>query len=152
MTLPIHHESQVAYCGLYCGDCIIRNGKLSTLANELLSQMRKPEFEKLSEGLPKIMPDLFDALNATERCIRVLESMTHLDCIKICKDGGGGSNCSIRLCCQGKHIEGCWSCDEFETCVTLSWINPVHKDAHRQNIRIIRENSIEGFLKGIKHW
>ena len=148
----MNSESQIAYCGLFCGDCVIRNGKLSTLANELLSQVHKPEFEKLAKGLPKIMPDSFEALSDLKKCIYVLESMTHLDCFKICKDGGGGSSCSIRVCCQGKHIEGCWCCDEFETCEVLSWIDPVHKDAHRQNIRIIREKGIEAFLEGMKHW
>ena len=148
----MNSDSQVAYCGLYCGDCIIRNGQLATLANKLLSQLRKPEFEKLAAGLPKIMPESFEGLTETKRCIHVLESMTHLDCIKICKEGGGGRSCSIRACCIEKHFEGCWVCDEFETCETLSWINPVHEDAHRQNIRIIRKMGIERFLKGSKHW
>jgi len=145
-------ESQVAYCGLYCGDCIIRNGRLAILAQELLSQMRNPEFGKLAEGLPKIMPDSFEPLKDYKRCIRVLESMIHLDCDKLCKDGGGSTDCSIRACCQDTGIEGCWLCDEFESCKNLSWINPVNKDAHRQNIRIIRQNGVDEFLKGSKHW
>ena len=148
----MNSESQVAYCGLYCGDCIIRNGKIASLANELLSQMRKPEFEKLAEGLPQIMPEQFEAMRQTKGCVRVLESMAHLGCYKTCKDGGGGSSCPIRVCCQNKHIEGCWCCEEFETCETLSWINPVQKDAHRKNIRIIKRNGIEKFLKGTKYW
>jgi hypothetical protein len=148
----MNSESQIAYCGLYCGDCIIRKGKLASLANALLSQMRKPEFEKLAEGLPQIMPEQFKAMRETKGCVRVLESMAHLGCYKICKDGGGGSSCPIRVCCLNKHIEGCWCCEEFETCETLSWINPVQKDAHRKNIGIIRRNGIEIFLKGTKDW
>ena len=94
-------ELHIAYCGLYCGDCIIRNGKLATLANQLLIQMRKPEFEKLIEGLPKIMPEPFESLNAANKCIRFLESVTHLDCVKICKDGGGSSSSSRRSAAAG---------------------------------------------------
>jgi len=146
------HESQVAYCGLYCGDCIIRKGKLASLANELLNEMRRPEFEKLAEGLPQIMPEQFEAMREAKNCVRVLESMTHLECIKICKNGGGSNSCPIRICCQHRHIEGCWCCDEFETCETLSWTNPVNKDAHRKNIRIIRKNGINIFIKGTKYW
>ena len=146
------HKSHVAYCGLYCGDCIIRIGKLAISAQQLLSQMIKPEFKKLAEGLPKVMPDTFEALKDYQTCVRVLESMVHIDCYKICKDGGGSTDCPIRSCCLKKKLAGCWLCDEFEACKTLSWINPVNKDAHVKNIRIIRKKGMDEFLNGNKHW
>ncbi len=146
------HESQVAYCGLYCGDCIIRTGRLAPLARELLGQMRRTEFGKLAEGLPEIMPNPFAALKDSESCMSVLDSMIHLDCNRLCKDGGGSPECRIRACCQRKGFEGCWFCDEFESCEILSWVDPVNKDAHRKNIRIIQQHGIDEFLKGSKHW
>jgi len=145
-------QSEVAYCGLFCGDCVIRKGRLAALSLDLLDRMRTPEFQKLAEGLPELKPELFDALREYPTCCCVLEAMSHLDCEKVCKAGGGSAACPIRGCCQAKGAEGCWSCGQFETCETLSWLNPVHQDAHRRNIRMIREQGMDEFLKGEKHW
>lgn len=142
----------VAYCGLYCGDCVIRKGRLAALAQELRRQMKKPEFVKLAAGLPEIKPQLFKGLTETERCLQVLDSMTHLDCERVCHSDGGGQACAIRRCCQRNGYAGCWDCDEFERCEILVSIDPVHKDAHRKNIRMIRQKGIDGFLTGPKYW
>ena len=45
-------SSLVSYCGLYCGDCVIRRGELGSHAGVLLKEMETPEFERLAEGLP----------------------------------------------------------------------------------------------------
>ncbi len=145
-------KSEVAFCGLCCGDCIIRNGRLSVLSQELLSKMRTPEFEKLAEGLSQLDPDQFKQLGNHYSCHGILETMDHLDCDKICKDGGGSTNCKIRECCQEKGFEGCWLCDTFESCQILGWLDPVHKNANIQNIRLIRKNGIDEFLNGPKYW
>jgi hypothetical protein len=83
------NSSEVAYCGLFCGDCVIRNRKPGALSRELLDCIRTPEFHKLVEGMPKLEPELYDALKHYQTCCRVLEAMMHLDCHSICKDGGG---------------------------------------------------------------
>ena len=146
------NRSEIAYCGLFCGACVIRNGRTAALSRELLDSMRTPEFLKLLEGLPRLKPELFQALKDQQACCRVLEAMIHLDCEATCRDGGGSSGCQIRECCRNNGVEGCWSCDDFETCEVLSWLNPVHGEAHRQNLRIIRESGLEQFLRGAKHW
>jgi hypothetical protein len=142
----------VAYCGLHCGDCVIRTGRLAALAQALRHQMRKPEFMKLAEGLPEIKPEIFNGLREAERCLQVLDSMTHLDCERVCHSGGGGQACAIRKCGQERGFDGCWECDDFEHCETLASIDPVHKGAHRKNIRMIRQKGIDGFLAGHKYW
>ena len=144
--------SHIAYCGLYCGDCIIRCGRLADKARLMLKQMQKPEFLKIAGGLRKKEPDTFGALKDYETAVRVLESMLDLDCYSLCKTGGGSSDCKIRDCCKKKNIEGCWQCDSFETCETLAWIEPVHCGAHIKNITIIRDKGVEGFLEGEKWW
>lgn len=142
----------VAYCGLYCGDCVIRTGRLAALARALRHQMKTPEFTKLAEGLPEIKPEIFNGLKETERCLQVLDSMTHLDCERICHSGGGGQDCAIRKCCQDRGFQGCWSCGDFEHCETLASIDPVHKGAQVKNIRIIRQKGMHAFLNGQKYW
>ena len=50
-------SSEVAYCGLFCGDCIIRNGKIGSLSGKLLEHIETSDFQKLICGLPKVMPE-----------------------------------------------------------------------------------------------
>ena len=145
-------ETQVAYCGLYCGNCIIRKGKIGHLANALLQTINKPEFCKLANGLPTIRLELFEPLENYHECVRVLDAMRHLDCCSPCREGGGSSECQIRQCCLDKKIGGCWQCHEWESCDTLSWLNSVHKGSHLANLKIIQEKGIQHFLAGNKLW
>ena len=83
----IPQASGVAYCGLYCGGCVIREGNIGALADSLCRTMARPEFRKLAEGLPKLDAELFGDLKDHEECLRVLESMRALDCRKPCRQG-----------------------------------------------------------------
>jgi hypothetical protein len=65
---------------------------------------------------------------------------------------GGPPFCKIRKCCQKKGIEGCWKCEEFETCKKLDFLEPIHKDAHIKNLRKIKKQGIDKFLEGKKYW
>jgi len=49
-------------------------------------------------------------------------------------------------------IEGCWLCDEFETCEKLQELIANHGDAHIKNLRKIKRKGIDGFLDGTKYW
>ncbi len=148
-TMP--HSSEVAYCGLYCGDCIIRNGKIGELSGKLIESIETSDFQKLAVGLPKIMVE-FGPLKDYLILKRLLAAMTKLDCVKLCKEGGGSTACRIKKCCTEKSLEGCWDCDDFSDCKTLAWLNPVHSGANVQNIVRIRKFGIELFLKGPKCW
>jgi hypothetical protein len=147
-----NHPIQVAYCGLFCGDCIIRRGALRRLATELLEEIDRPEFQKLARGLPVILPEEFESLTKLPDCRSVLLSLTQLDCTAFCREGGGSASCNIKQCCQRKKIEGCWKCEQFETCNTLAWLQPVNGDAQLQNLRIIRDRGMENFLAGDIAW
>ena len=93
-----------------------------------------------------------EAFNNYPQCYEVLGGMVKLRCRKICKDGGGPPFCKIRKCCQKKGINGCWECEEFETCEKLDFLKPGHGDAHIKNLRKINKQGIEEFLKGRKYW
>lgn len=146
-------KSQVAYCGLFCGNCIIRQGKVNELSKELLQKIETPEFKKLANGLPKVNPELFSAFGEIDKLIEILKAMLNVDCYRFCKEGGGSSNCHIRKCCQEKGIEGCWNCQFFEKCEILSWLDPVHERANILNLQIIRDKGMQTFLSlKEKHW
>jgi len=49
-------------------------------------------------------------------------------------------------------IDGCWECQEFETCAKLDFLKTGHGSAHLKNLRKIKKQGIERFLKGKKYW
>jgi hypothetical protein len=150
--MAMSSQSDVAYCGLFCGDCIIRTSELGSRAGQLLDAIKTDAFRKVATGLPQLMPELREGLAQYDPCCRALDAMRQLDCRRPCKNGGGSEACPMKQCCQTKAIAGCWQCETFETCETLAWLRPVHQDAHLRNPRTIRHLGIEAFLQGEKHW
>lgn len=141
-------DSLIACCGLYCGDCINYKGEVADLARDLRKKLREAKFERVAQGLSKF----FKEFNDYEQCYAVLGAMVRLRCKRACRGGGGPPACKIRNCCQKKNIQGCWECEEFETCGKLDFLRPVHEDAHIKNLRKIRKQGVESFLTGARYW
>jgi len=144
----IEEKDLIAYCGLYCGECINHKGEIADLARDLRKKLREAKFDRVSRGLSKY----FKEFNKYQECYEVLGAMVRLRCKKTCKDGGGPPFCKIRKCCQKKGYEGCWECEEFETCKKLEFLEPIHGDAHIKNLRKIKKQGIDKFLEGKKYW
>ena len=138
----------IAYCGLYCGECINHKGEIADLARDLRKKLREAKFDLVSLGLSKY----FKEFNKYQECYEVLGAMVRLRCKNACKNGGGPPFCKIRKCCQKKGYEGCWECEEFETCKKLEFLKPIHGDAHIKNLRKIKKQGIDKFLEGKKYW
>ncbi len=141
-----NNEKLIAYCGLYCGDCFGYKGKIAELAKDLRKELRQEKFEIMIKGIP------FKALKNYKECYDVLGILVRLRCTNACRAGGGNPFCKIRKCCQKKGIEGCWECDEFETCEKLDFLKPNHGDAHLKNLQKIKKKGIGEFLEGKKYW
>lgn len=141
---------QMAYCGLCCADCFGHKGKVADLARDLRKELRESKFEKFADYISttsfgKVYKDY-------DKCYEVLGAMVRFRCKKGCRSGGGPPFCKMRKCCQKKGIEGCWLCDDFEDCKNLDFLEPVHVDAHKANIRIIRKKDMDEFLDGKRNW
>ncbi|MEW6529022.1 MAG: DUF3795 domain-containing protein [Candidatus Micrarchaeota archaeon] len=140
----------IAYCGLYCGDCIGYRQKAADLARDLRKELRETKFDKTAEYLAT-MP-FFAAYKNYKECYEVLGALVKMRCKKACRGGGGPPFCKIRKCSVKKGYDGCWECDEIETCKHLDFLKPSHGDAHIKNLRKIKRKGIEEFLKGNKDW
>ncbi len=136
------NENLIAYCGLYCGDCLNYKGEIADLARDLRKKLREAKFARVAQGLS----GFFKEFKNYEQCYEVLGVMVRLRCKRACRGGGGPPVCKIRACCQKKNIQGCWECDEFETCEKLDFLKPIHEDAHIKNLRKIRKQGIDKFL------
>jgi hypothetical protein len=146
----MENRDLVAYCGLYCGDCVGYQGKVADLARELRKELRQAKFDKTAEYLSTI--SFFDIFQKYGDCYEVLGALVKFRCRKTCKGGGGPPFCKMRKCCQKKGIDGCWQCDEFETCEKLDFLKPVHGDAHIKNLRILRKKGVDAFVGGKRYW
>ena len=135
----------VAYCGLYCGDCFGFKGTIADLSRDLRKELRQAKFSDIAKGIS------FKEFKNYEECYECLGAMVRLRCKSACKGGGGNPSCAIRKCCQKKGFDGCWECDEIETCKKLNTLNEIHKDAHRKNLRTIKKKGISKFIKGKKY-
>ena len=144
----IEEKDLIAYCGLYCGECINHKGEIADLARDLRKKLREAKFDRVSRGLSKY----FKEFNKYQECYEVLGAMVRLRCKNACRSGGGPPFCKIRKCCQKKRYEGCWECEEFETCKKLEFLEPIHGDAHIKNLRKIKKQGIDKFLEGKKYW
>jgi len=134
----------VAYCGLYCGDCFNYKGEIADLARDLRKKLREAKFDKAAPGLSKY----FKAFRDYGQCYEVLGAMVRLRCKRGCREGGGNPSCKIRICCRKRGMAGCWECAEFETCARFDFLKPIHGDATAKNLRKLRKEGIESFLKG----
>ena len=138
----------VACCGVYCGDCFSYKGEIADMARELRKKLREEKFTRVAQGLSGVFKDFQNY----EQCYQVLGAMVRLRCKKACLEGGGNPFCAIRKCCQGKKLQGCWECQGFENCDRFEFLKTVHKDANLKNLRELKKQGIEDFLKGTRYW
>ena len=140
----------IAYCGIYCGDCFIHQGKVADLSRDLRKELRKYHFDKMAKSFSEV--PRFAVLKDYPQCYDVLGELVKLRCHKTCRDDGGPPFCKMRKCCRKKGIDGCWECAEFETCAELDFVKTYHGDAHLKNLRKLKKAGVDGFLAGKKYW
>jgi len=63
----------IAYCGLYCGDCIGYRQKAADLARDLRKELRKTKFEKTAEYLSTM--SFFAVYKNYKQCYEVLGAL-----------------------------------------------------------------------------
>jgi hypothetical protein len=140
----------IAYCGLYCGECPNHTGVIADLSRDLRKELRKYRFDKTAELLAEI--PFFKDYKKYDECYQVLGAMVKMRCNKTCRNGGANPNCKIRKCAQKKAYDGCWQCEEFESCEKLQFLTTSHGVAHLKNLKIIKRKGTEEFEKSEKHW
>ena len=142
------NKNLIAYCGLYCGDCFIYQGKIADLARDLRKELRKSKFSRFA----KMISRYFKPYKNYDTTYEVLGMMVRLRCKRTCHNGGGPPSCKVRTCCLKKGIDGCWQCTEFEQCKKLDFLRAVHDDAHITNLRTIKRKGVKQFIRGKKYW
>lgn len=138
----------IAYCGLYCKECIVYKCEIADAASKMLEIFEETSFYKIAEGIAKYYEEYKDY----ESFFTYLKLMADYRCKKVCRDGGGTPSCQIRSCCISKEFEGCWECEDFESCDKIQVLKPINGEANVTNLRKIKNDGVECFLKGKKYW
>ena len=141
-------QDMIAYCGLYCADCFMHKGTIADLARDLRKELRKNKMDRFARLISKYWKPYANYDTTYE----LLGMMVKLRCKRACRNGGGPPNCKIRMCCVKKSITGCWECGEFETCRKLDFLKAIHKDGHIKNLRKLRKQGANKFLRGKRDW
>lgn len=150
MDEKVKDTDLIAYCGLYCPDCHGFSGKIPDLARDLRKELRQIHYDKFASFISTY--SFGKDFKNYEECYKVLGAMVKFRCKKGCRNGGGSPFCNIRKCSQKKEFEGCWECDDFKICKKLEFLEPVHGDAHINNLKKIRKNGKDEFIKGKTLW
>ena len=110
----VKKKELVAYCGLYCGDCVKYKGNIQKLSGELLDDLNSEKFEKIAATIKDIKD--------YKEFRKTLEVLSGLECKVGCRAGGGTADCEIKICCQEKGYYTCAECDNFMYCPELAGV------------------------------
>ena len=143
-------QGLIGYCGLYCGDCSGYTQTVANLARDLRKELRRYRYGKMAELMPQV--PLFKEFEHYDKCYSLLGTMVKLRCKRTCRGNGGPPNWKIRNCARKKEFGGCWQCDDFPTCETLTFLETNHGVAHLKNLRKLKHQGPGAFIKGTRHW
>jgi hypothetical protein len=137
----VRKKELVAYCGLYCGDCVKFKQNVSKLAKDLESELSSENFKKLAARIPGIKD--------YNEFSKVLKTITELKCNDSCRAGGGNPDCEVRLCCQKKGYFTCAECDEFLYCPELAGVPAIQCGivAYVKELQRIKEIGLDAWLE-----
>ncbi len=140
----VAQRSLIAYCGLYCATCPGYTQVPANLAKELKAELKKGKFDTAADFLAK-MPG-FGAFKHYKQGLELLGTIAKMRCPG-CKKGGGGPKCKIRICAKQKKFEGCWQCNQFETCKKFVFLIQGNDVTYLKNLRKIKKSGTAEFIR-----
>ena len=132
----------LAYCGLYCGNCLGYTGVIADAAEDFKAVLEKYEFEKSAKA---ILPD---QLKDYDKIFDKIVFMTSLRCPIVCRVRTDDNvDCEIRKCCKSKRFFACYECDDFVAYEKLKPMEGLHYEAMIKNLKEIKEMGLEEWIK-----
>jgi len=118
-------KNQLAYCGLWCGSCLVGNGTVNRLARDCRKAIKdygvsewgptEVDYGVLLKGLATI-----GAMNPCPGCLK----------------GGGRTDCEIRACAVSKRVVECVDCKESKGCTNVKIISYMRRGAKRVGMKV----------------
>ncbi|MCK5128595.1 MAG: DUF3795 domain-containing protein [Clostridiales bacterium] len=138
-------DKNIAYCGLYCCDCIRYKNNVIEIPKKLKHAIIKEEFEKYIYVKSKFNKEL----NNFDQFMQMLDHIIALECNNPCREGSGCSafDCEILECCKEKGYSGCWECEELDKCKKFTFLAIFHGDNTKANCRLVKDKGMREFRK-----
>ena len=118
-------KNQLAYCGLWCGSCLVGNGTANDLARDCrkaLTDYGIDDWGPKGVDYPKLLEGL-SVLSSMEPCVG-------------CLRGGGKTDCQVRACAKEKGVIECAECTSRKTCKNVSFIEHMRKGGAGVGMRV----------------
>jgi len=117
MTKPM---SFVTYCGGYCGNCWIRNGKIREMAKTLQGTLRGWAVPERAKALASLEPAAAH-FGEFEGVLDWIQAQT----CQGCRAPGsrclwGDATCLVRDCAREEKATGCFECAEEKSCEKIA--------------------------------
>ena len=132
-------KNQLAYCGLWCGSCLVGNGTV----NERAQKCRKAIIDY---GVHEWGPSEVD-YKALLKGLAVVGAMTPC---RGCLKGGGRTDCEIRACAVSKRVSECVDCKESKGCTNVKIISHMRRGAKRVGMKV--KNRAGDRSKVLREW
>lgn len=132
----------LAYCGIYCGDCLGHTGVIADAAEDFKEVLEQYQFEKSAKA---IFPD---QLKDYDKIFDKIVFMASLRCPMVRRERTEDNvDCEIRKCCQVKGFFACYECNDFKNCEKLKPMEGLHYEAVIKNSKEIKEMGLEEWIK-----
>jgi hypothetical protein len=137
-------RSQIGYCGIWCGSCIVGNGALKELTKRYEELVR-------AYGLDQWGPESLDF----ERFVEELQLIQGVAPCPGCLMGGGREDCELRTCALNRGLDHCSTCPDIAACEHLTVLEHMRSGAIRAGLfvnteDVDRERLIEEWVTDLK--
>ncbi len=132
-------KSQIGYCGIWCGSCVVGNGVLRKLTEEYEALIK-------NYGLKDWTPRGF----ISDEFMKGLTSIKNMESCNGCLKGGGRDNCEIKACALSKKLRDCSECREIKSCPNMKILDHMRIGAQRAGLLVKRRKGNRFVL--LKKW
>lgn len=159
----------VCPCGLTCCDCLFYKSEIYDAAKTLRNLIKENQLDVFLSGMSrKETGEVFRKhldLNESEYWdkvgknfntykkipdfMEVLDSIVELQCHSTCYESGGCSmagntkECGALKCIKLKEFEGCWECEEYESCEHLEFLRKGYGYVIKENLSTIKDKGFD---------
>lgn len=132
-------KTQIGYCGIWCGSCVVGNGILSYLA---------ARYKKLIDAydLPQWGPKDIDYALFKKALSSIQELAPCVGCIR----GGGRDQCEMRVCAVDRRLMACSECRDEKKCDHRRILTYMRSGAIKAGLFVITKKADKRKL--IKNW
>ncbi len=141
-------KALLAYCGIYCGDCLGSTGVIADAAKDFMMVLENYKFDRTAKCV------FTKELKDYDRFSKMLKFMSGLKCSQPCRQREDSAvSCPIRECCKERGFYACYECSDFEICEKLhSFMKGLHAEACVKNLKEIKEIGLDAWIrKGKRH-